>query len=220
MKNKNTPELWDKILFDKNKELLSSPYYIDKIESVNVFLKDKKGAFLDIGFGMGNLEKMISQSNSNIEVYGIDFSGKAVERAKKCLAGKYIVTNPEKLPFPESFFDYIAMLDVYEHMFKSDSAKVLREINRVIKSYGFFIISIPLNENLKKMNREGTNYNAHVREFSETTIAKELKNAGFKILKRKYIYAFKKLYKIKSAIIKLLPNYRKPNVLLIYSQKI
>lgn len=218
--NKNTPQLWDQILFEKDQELLGSPYYKDKINKVFKFLKNKKGKLLDIGFGMGNLEKKIISSGSKINLYGIDFSSKAILRAKKELRGNYFVARADRLPFDKSFFDFVVMLDVFEHISKTDSKKVLSEIVRVIKKDGYFVISVPLNEDLKKMNKEGVNFNAHLRQFTAEKIKKELKLSDLVVFKKDYLYAFKKHYFIKSLFLKLWPNFRKPNVLIVYGKKI
>lgn len=58
--NKNTPRLWDRLLFEIDETMMGSPYYLDKIRKVIRFLRNKRGNFLDVGFGMGNLEKILS----------------------------------------------------------------------------------------------------------------------------------------------------------------
>lgn len=218
--NPNTPTFWDKALFSNNRELIQSPYYLDKLNMVYRFVKNKKGNFLDVGFGMGNLEKLLSKKDHIFKIFGTDFSTKAVAHAKKTLEGKYCIADVQKLPFKKNFFDIVVMLDVYEHITRLDSRNVLKEIVRVLKLNGFFVISVPINENLKIMNRNGINYNAHVRQFIGPDLIKELEKFGFYIFQRKYIYAFRKFYYIKKFIIKIFPNFRKPNVLILFCKKI
>lgn len=217
--NPNTSELWDERLFETNDLLLHSSYYVDKLRKVAGFLKNKKGKFLDIGFGMGNLERKLLKDRTKLKIYGVDFSPKAVARAKKELKGNFLVAKSEKLPFEESFFDYVAMLDVLEHIPPSESKKVLGEVNRVLKKGSNFIISVPLNEDLEKMNNEGTNFNRHLREYTPRILEQELRLAGFKVLGQDFIYAFRDFYLLKNLVIKIFPNFRKPNLLIAYTVK-
>lgn len=217
--NKNTPHIWDQLLFEIDDTMLASPYYLNKIKKVIYFLRNKKGNFLDVGFGMGNLENNIILNKIPLNIYGIDFSQKAVNRAKKLYKGKYFVESAQKLSFASSFFDAVAMLDVYEHISKKDSKKVIDEIYRVMKMGGGLVISVPVNEDLKKMNKDGTNLNMHVRQFTPKSLKKELMKSGFRVLKEDCLYAFKKYYFIKTAIAKILPGIRKPNVLILYLKK-
>lgn len=218
--NPNTPQLWDKILFERDNELLMSPYYKDKIDRVYKFLKNRKGEFLDIGFGMGNLERKMIMGGVDLNIYGIDFSRKAISKARKEIKGKFYAARPHKLPFKKSYFDFVAMLDVLEHIPQIESKKVLDEINKVMKKKSFLVISVPVNEDLKKMNEDGTNLNAHLRQYTPEMLEKELSLSGFEVMKKDFIYAFRKYYLLKNIAIKIWPSLRKPNVLLIYSRKI
>jgi ubiquinone/menaquinone biosynthesis C-methylase UbiE len=218
-KNPNTSILWDRLLFERDAELLRSPYYVDKINRVYRFLKNGKGKFLDIGFGTGNLERKILSKDTALEIYGIDFSKKAVANAKKQFRGNFYVARLQKLPFENSFFDFIVMLDVLEHIPKSEAKKVLDGINKVIKKNGSLVISVPLNENLKEMNREGTNFNMHLRQYTPSIIEKELGLSGFRVIRKEFIFAFNKYYFLKNVIMKIFPNIRKPNLLLIFARK-
>lgn len=217
--SQNTPEFWDKYLLETNRKLLKSPYYLDKLGKVSEFLSGKRGKFLDIGFGMGNLERKILDNTTTLKIYGTDFSPKAVAKAKKELKGKFVVARSQKLPFKKSFFDFVAMLDVLEHIPAQESNRVLSEINRILKRGGNFIISVPLNENLAEMNKKGTNFNRHLREYTPEILEDELKLAGFNVLNRDFIYTFRNFYFLKNLVVKIFPNFRKPNLLIVYAIK-
>lgn len=218
--NPNTPRLWDKLLFEKNNELLKSPYYRDKLDKVYKFLEHQRGKILDIGFGMGNLEKKIVEKNLVLEIYGVDFSSKAVKRAKEKLKGKFYKAKTQNLPFKNAFFGTTIMLDVLEHIPESESKITLDEINRVTKRNGYFVLSVPLNENLEEMNKEGKNLNAHLRQYTPKLLESELNASGFKVIKKDFIWAFSKNYFLKNLIVRLWPTLRKPNVLVVYCRKI
>lgn len=90
--------------------------------------KDKK--FLDIACGLGRMLEVSSTYKTNN--YGIDISDVAVQKAKIKLPKDTILTgNAEKLPFEDSYFDYITCLGSLERMINKDA--VLQEINRVTK---------------------------------------------------------------------------------------
>lgn len=217
--NPNTSKLWDRLLFEKNNELVRSSIYQDKINKVFKFFKKQKGTLLDIGFGRGNLEKKILRHKLKIDLYGIDISPKAVSTAKKEMKGKYVVGNIFKLPFYTSFFDNLVILDVIEHIEKDRIMVGFKEVKRVLKTEGNLIISVPLNENLKELNKEGKNHNAHLREYTLKILTKELNKVGFKIFRHECLYAFRNFYKPKSFVVKFAPFLRKPNLLIVYSRK-
>src|SRR3972149_135474 len=219
LRNPNTAKLWDHLLFENNNELLKSPIYQDKINRILKYLKGQKGSFLDIGFGMANLEKKIVSHGLDISIHGVDISPKTVVSIRKQIKGKFIVGNIFNLPFESAFFDVAVILDVIEHIEKDRIMAGFKEVKRVLKTGGNLVISVPLNENLKQLNKEGKNYNAHLREYTLKVLMKELNKSGFKIFKHEYLYAFRKFYKPKSFIINLAPFLKNPNLLIAYSKK-
>lgn len=218
-KNPNTSKLWDKLLFDNNPSLRHSPYYIDKINKVTRFLRNENGKFLDIGFGAGNLEQKLKNDKAKLKLYGVDFSPAAITSARKRFQGIFLISKIQKLPFKKCYFNCAVMLDVLEHIPEKESKKVLDEVNRVLKRNSVFVISVPLNEDLKKMNKEGTNYNAHLRQYTPPLLEKELKRSGFEIIKKDFIIAFNSFYFLKNIIARVFPDFRKPNLLIFYCRK-
>ena len=199
--------------------MLKSPYYLDKLNRVAKVLANKSGNLLDIGFGMGHLERILTEQKSKLNLFGIDFAPKSVSRVKKLYKGRFLTGKVQKIPFEKSLFDYVAMLDVLEHIPEAESKKVLDEINRVMKKGGTFIITVPVNEDLEKMNREGINLNHHLRAYNYKILKSELKRSGIGIIKVSYIYAFPTLYKLKTYIANLIPGIRKPSVMLVIAKK-
>ncbi len=70
------------------------------------------------------------------------------------------------------------------------------------------------------MNREGTNFNRHLREYTPRILERELDLSGFRVLRKDFIYAFRNLYFLKNLIAKIFPDFRRPNVLIVYSKKV
>jgi ubiquinone/menaquinone biosynthesis C-methylase UbiE len=217
--NPNTPNLWNSLLFEENRTLLSSDVYKDKLKKVTAFLKGKKGKILDIGFGMGNLEKILISRDTSLKLYGLDISDKAVNHIKKLYRGDFRVGEAQHLPFQDSHIDIVVMLDVYEHIYEDSSKLVLSEVRRVLRKGGDFIISVPLNENLKWLNGSGKNHNRHVREFTHRSIKKEIESAGFEITKTELLYAFHNHYRLKSLVVRIFPKLKNPNLITVYALK-
>jgi len=218
-KNPNTPQLWDKLLFNSNKNFLESSFYRSKIDEVVTYIGKGTGRFLDVGFGSGNLEKRLINNGLKLEIYGVDISPKAIKKAKKDIKGNFHIASIFKLPYGKYFFSIIVILDVLEHIEEHRAIEALKEISRVLKKNGKLIISVPLNENLKRLIKNGKNYNEHMREYTYEILAKELKTVGIRIIDKQYLFAFDKQYKLKTFIMKFLPGFRKPNLLIIQSVK-
>ena len=130
-------DVWD-VLADKWKDYRNKP-----IPEVIDFLKDKKGNVLDLACGSGRNFCQIDG-----KLFGIDFSEKQVEYAKKraeefkidceCLAAKC-----ENLPIQDNFFDAAVFISSL-HCIESEAArkKTLTELHRVLKPGAEVMISV------------------------------------------------------------------------------
>lgn len=108
---------------------------------VRKFLKDiKNKVILDIGCGVGTLLLMLKENNNS--VYGIDVSETGIKQARENgLACDLVDLNIETLPFTESYFDIVICLETIEHL--ENPYHCLREIRRILKPEGMFLVSIP-----------------------------------------------------------------------------
>lgn len=219
IENINTKKFWNcKLKLDKE-ILAESPIFRDKIKIVSGYLKDKKGKILDIGFGQGYLEKVLAK-HKDISIYGIDISNTAIKYAKNNLKGEYKFANIFNIPYKSSFFDYVVVLDVLEHISSKNILSAYNEILRVLKKNGVLVISIPLNEGLEKMLTVGFNPNGHMRIYQPIILKTELKLFNVKIFREYLLYAFRSLYRIKSLTMKILPfRLRKPNLAIFFARK-
>lgn len=139
---------------------------------------------LDIGCKYAYLRYLLSQKKIKTEYYGIDLledvlkeiDGYAPDYFKACDVS-------EGIPFPDNTFDYIIALEVLEHL--ESPTIMLKEVNRVLRNDGEFIISIPnpycfweLQANLrKKPDTEG-----HIASFTHQNISRLLEFIGMKII--------------------------------------
>ena len=105
---------------------------------------------LDIGCGRGELVYYAAQKGCN-KAIGIDYSSAAINIARsfaakldKNIRDRMIFLNKDVLKLSENEkFDYIFMIDVWEHMFDHQLTPLLSKINNLLKDNGFFIITTP-----------------------------------------------------------------------------
>ncbi len=214
--NKNSGSLWDNLNFSRSEKLQNSSIYLDKLSQVLRLLKNKGGNLLDIGFGKGVIERELK--NSDFSLFGIDISKKSVNELKESMKGNFVKGDVLKIPFGSKLFDFVLCLDVLEHISPFNTFKALREINRVSKPNSRLLISVPLNEGLEGMVRNGINPNAHVRVYTSDILKMELKISGFNIEKEIQLTAFGKSYSVKKFLNGIF-QMRKPNLLILIAKK-
>lgn len=194
-------------------KLIRSPIYLDKIKTVLMMTGDVRGKVLDLGFGYGYLEKQLLAKRKKIELYGIDISSFAVSKARKNIYGTFLKGNIKKIPFSNAMFACVVVLDVLEHLNKSDVGKALSEVYRVAKKNCVLIFSVPINE-----AKTDTKNNLHVRRYTAKSIESEIKIAGFSVVETKFLYAYPSFYRIKSFLSGLF-GIGHPNLIVIKALK-
>lgn len=214
-KNPNTKQFWDKLIIKNRKSLFESSIYVHKNKIVSKYLKRVSGRLLDVGVGYGYIENLLRKSKSKLSFYGIDISKEAIKQLNNKLVGDFKVAEINKIPFSSTFFDNLIVLDVLEHINESEVSKAYKEIRRVLKSKGLFIVSVPLNDSSldKKLN-------GHVREYTPQIITKEISKNGFMVERTHLLYAFKDMYYLKTFFINLIPfTVKKPNLIIVVARK-
>jgi ubiquinone/menaquinone biosynthesis C-methylase UbiE len=104
-------------------------------------LKNKN--ILEIGFGTGDLLKLISLKNSSNVFVGIEISSIAVHNLKKERPTLLLCCgSAENLPFLSNSFDVIIASHVLEHVERDESA--VSEIARILKVAGIAIVAVPI----------------------------------------------------------------------------
>ena len=155
---------------------------------------DQNSKILDIGCGdCSNYQSYFV--NNSLEYIGVDVSDKALKRAQSKGYKVIKLDLSDDLPFMDNYFDLVICLEVLEHLF--DPKEVVLEIDRVLKDYGHFILSVPnigyFRDRLVFLFKAFINNSpfdennpwagAHVRFFSKRSLMKLLRSAGFKKIK-------------------------------------
>jgi len=101
---------------------------------------------LDFGAYDGRIINQLVKDKVVTEAIGVDANKEIVSKNLPHLGDnvslRHINTRPVvSLPFPDNSFDSISILDVLEHVYDQDS--LLKEIIRVLKPSGIFIVTVP-----------------------------------------------------------------------------
>ena len=209
-KNLNTGRFCDEYIDVKDSFKHQGPMTKDRLNSAVKFIGLKSGKLLDIGLGHGFFEMLLIKENSSLQLHGIDISSKAISKIKKSSKGIFKKGTLLKIPFPKDTFDIVVALEVIEHIPANNTFLAYKEIKRVLKNGGQFIVSIPVHENYTS----SFNPNRHMRSYTPRLFLAELKLANFKVEKFKKFYAFTKCYKFKNFLRHIFRNKWKPNVIL------
>lgn len=117
------------------------------LQAVKYIQKYKRGPFLDIGCGRGELTIYLARGGK--KAYGIDYSraaikicGEALKREKKSVRDNthFQIGDSTKLKFRNNFFNGVFLLDVVEHLTPMQVIATLKEVHRVLRHGGILII--------------------------------------------------------------------------------
>lgn len=146
----------------------------------------RSGRILDIG--CGSFPFFLVSTNFS-EKHGLDrVLGSDVKRcqAQGIRLSSFDMETEQRLPYPDSHFDIVTMLAVFEHIEPVRLVMVLKEVLRVLKPGGQYILTTPaawtdpllrLLARLNVVSRE--EIDEHKDSYSHGKIVKLLKEAGF-----------------------------------------
>lgn len=105
-------------------------------------LPSKREKMIDLGCGYGGLAKLIGDSLSFKEIYGLDVDSHRLSIAKeKGLQVLKCNLEENSFPFPDDYFNLVTSFGVLEHLTYFDN--MINETRRVLKSKGTFLLSAP-----------------------------------------------------------------------------
>ncbi|HEX7018172.1 MAG TPA: class I SAM-dependent methyltransferase [Patescibacteria group bacterium] len=208
----NSSEFWDE-KFSQSE--ISHPMENWRIKFIVSKIQASK-TVLNLGVGKGRLEKELFKKKQ-VKYVGTDITKVQLEKLKKEYPDKkFVATTLTDLNFEDESFEQVLLLEVLEHIKPSETFTVLKEIYRVLKKGGIFIISVPVNEGLE--NILPFNPNSHMRAYSEELLKFELKSVGFKIKEVARTSAFNNYFTLKH-LLNAIFSLREPNNIIIVTQK-
>jgi SAM-dependent methyltransferase len=102
--------------------------------------RSSKGRFLDVGCSLGFFLDGVRQT-SGWQVYGVEISAEAAGFAREKLNLDVRCGNLESLDYPDSFFDFLHVNNVLEHV--KDPSGFLKECRRLLRPGGRMYLSVP-----------------------------------------------------------------------------
>ena len=193
---------------------------VDKKKAENILGEVSSGGHvLDAGCGRGWLSRLAAERGFKVD--SIDIADKVMEE-NEFVSRRYGIkmslkkASVDDLPFEDGEFDAVFLIDVLEHL--PSPEKALQEIERVLKSGGKLLVSIPgysydlifdrlvgrilpnfydkrIDQSFEKLNlsHKTTTMDAHRHQFSIGRTKKLLSDQGFtisKIRNNAFVYPF------------------------------
>lgn len=157
--------------------------YFDRIHRHVLNLVKQEPApstILDIGCGTGRLLRKAKKRWPNTQLIGIDLAEGMIEKARQLLPdAKFIVCPAESLNLPDSSADLVLSTTSFHHW--SDQEQALREVRRVLRKGGFFMLAdISLPAFFAKRIHHG-----HIRTPSE--VREMFHDAGFEVREQRHV---------------------------------
>lgn len=150
-------------------------------------LPRRPSQILDLGCHSGWLTSYLA-TWTGAAVTGLDFSESAIAygRQHRPMLHLEVADITQPLAFPSSHFDLVTAFDVLEHL--PGVPALLREVRRVLRPGGVFLITIPTGRLFGAVwwvwtrSRGAVWHDLHSRGFTDRVLRQELTTAGFTIL--------------------------------------
>jgi SAM-dependent methyltransferase len=137
---------------------------------------------LDAGCGSGMLLQAL-RLRGYAHVVGIDTAPQAVDLAQRRGLPCLIRGSVERLPFRDATFDAVASLDVLSHRGVASDVGAIREVHRVLKPQGLFLLHLAAYDFLRGPH----DLVAHTRHrYRKGEVRAKLEQAGFRVLRLTY----------------------------------
>ena len=112
----------------------------------NMLKQFKIKLILDVGCAEGFVTSFLSQLSA--DVVGIDIEEDIRFAKDKVKNASFIRASITHLPFRDQVFEAITLLEVLEHLQDQTIKEGIKELDRVLKSGGILIISVPYKEEI------------------------------------------------------------------------
>lgn len=128
---------------------------------------------LDVGCGPGNTLRRLARWGTAV---GFDFSPDALGFARGKGLGRVVSGDSTALPIQSGSIDCVVALDVIEHV--ADDGAALREIARVLRPGGSFLLTVPASMALWRYHDVAY---GHFRRYRRRELVERVRDAGLTI---------------------------------------
>lgn len=109
---------------------------------VDVFARAGDGPLLDVGCGDGALTARLGEACGTDELYGVDVSEEAIERAnERGIRASVVDLDEDPLPFEDDRFAAVHCGEVIDYLNAPD--RLLSEVQRCLAPGGLFVLTTP-----------------------------------------------------------------------------
>jgi 2-polyprenyl-3-methyl-5-hydroxy-6-metoxy-1,4-benzoquinol methylase len=112
-------------------------------------------SILEIGCGIGSIVNRINRKWPKATVRGIDISNHSIEIANKLFSNSKVafLAGELKLDTFDEQFDFVILMDVYEHICLEDRPEFHASIKKLLKNKGRIFLSVPTPDYLKWLEK-------------------------------------------------------------------
>lgn len=155
----------------------------------------KFDTLLDAGCGEGYYTKRICDEYEKAEIYGLDISKKAAEKASSfCKNANICVASAYRMPYADNSFDCV--INIF-------SPLAAEEYKRVLKNGGRFVMAAPLPEHLYELKRIVYD-NVNIKDMKDEVIP------GFELVsEKKIVYTMQLDTSLLKDLFTMTPYYHK-----------
>lgn len=140
--NVNTEDYWDKIY---EKEIKDNNIREDTKSYDSILKEFNGGKLLDVGCGTGAFTRRVREHFPDAEIWGSDFSMKAIDYCRQQNRTIYYANHPLlNKDYDKNYFDMITMNHIVEHI--DNPEELIKHAKDLLKLDGTLIITIPLND--------------------------------------------------------------------------
>ncbi|MDD2725355.1 MAG: class I SAM-dependent methyltransferase [Methylovulum sp.] len=177
------------MLADSYNDKISKGYFSNPRKEMLPFLPKKCHRLLDVGCGGGDFGALVKREK-NAEVWGVDLSTRAIERARDNLDHAILGEFSPSIALPDAYFDVITFNDSLEHF--PDPMPALQLCKTKLAPGGCIICSLPnvryidnvihfLIDMDWKYEDSGILDYTHLRFFTKKSMERWFIDAGYKV---------------------------------------
>lgn len=181
-KNNDSSEIWSQVADLYEDRFMNLNIYDDSYDLFCDGIKVSSPSILEIGCGPANISKYIFNKIPDADIFGIDYSGKMIELAKKNVPnGKFEVMDCRDINKIENRFDAVICGFCLPYIDSKETDNFLSSINDLLKNNGVFYLSfVEGDPEDSKFQTSSTGHQLFFNFYLLEDIKQKLKEIGFR----------------------------------------